>query len=322
MALSYSAGVIHHNSHDELERCLASLERQTVAPHAVRVVDHGLDPDRIDAIRARFPTAEIRITPNLGYAGGANALLRDAERDRSDFALLLNPDTELDSDFAERLLEALSAHPHAAIASGKLLRRGRDRIDSAGIQLPAHRRPRDRGSGERDRGQWETSGPVFAVSGAAMMLRIAALEQLAVDGEIFDEDFFLYHEDTDLCWRAGRLGYTIWYEASAVAVHERRWQKRRRFEIEPGVRRHSFKNFYLQMIRNESAGGFVLRLPVLAAWEALRLGYALLRDPAVLGAYADALRLAPRMWRKRRRVASRLTAGGGRCSPKDRNARA
>jgi len=318
---SYSAGIVHHDSFDELERCLASLRRQTHPPRILRVLDHGLDRDRIHGISSRFPEVHFRTTPNRGYAGGANELLRRAQRDASAFALILNPDTELDADFAERLLGAF-AQPRVAIASGKLLRRGRDRIDSAGIRLPAHGRPRDRGSGKRDRGQYETSEPVFAVSGAAMMLRVSILKELAVDGEIFDEDFFLYHEDTDLCWRAHRLGYLAWYEASAVAVHNRRWQKRERFDIEPTVRRHSFKNHYLQLIRNESLGGFLVRLPVLASWEALRLGYALLRDRAVLGAYGDALRLAPRMWRKRRTIAARVSAGVGKCSQRGETDRA
>lgn len=66
------------------------------------------------------------------------------------------------------------------------------------------------------------------------------------------------------------------------------------------VRRHSFKNHYLQLIKNEPLRDFLLDLPILAGWEVLRLGYAVLRDPAVLPGYLDAWRLSGRAWDKRR----------------------
>ena len=133
-----------------------------------------------------------------------------------------------------------------------------------------------------------------------MMLRRDALDALAIDGEIFDEDFFLYHEDTDLSWRAQLLGWSVLYVPEARAEHERRWRRGRRFEIDPSVRRHSFKNHYLQLIKNEQPLDFWLGLPILAGWELLRLSHALLRDPAVLPAYRNAWRLRHRAWEKRR----------------------
>ena len=92
----------------------------------------------------------------------------------------------------------------------------------------------------------------------------------------------------------------------ALAFHGRRWRRDRRFEIQPSVRRHSFKNHYLQLLKNERLSDFVRHLPVLLAWEAARLGYALLRDHAVLGGYREALRLAPRAWHKRKLIAAKL----------------
>ncbi len=80
------------------------------------------------------------------------------------------------------------------------------------------------------------------------------------------------------------------------------------------VRRHSFKNHYLQLIKNESLASFLLRLPLLVAWEILRLAHAVLRDRGVLAGYGDALRLAPRAFRKRRvlrRAAARRRARSG-----------
>ena len=188
-------------------------------------------------------------------------------------------------------------------------------LDSAGIVLPAHRRPRDRGSEQHDRGQYDRGEYVFGASGAAMMLRSAALADLALEGEVFDEDFFLYHEDTDLSWRAHVLGWRVYYEPLARAVHARGWKKDQRFRVPPAVRRHSFKNYYLQLIKNESAAGFLLRLPVLLAWEVLRLGHAAIRDPQILPAYADAWGLAGRAFHKRRILRARRARGPTRGAP-------
>src|SRR5690606_18443946 len=125
----------------------------------------------------------------------------DAHHPGVAYALLLNPDTRLDPDYAAVLVRELEADPRAAIAGGKLLRPDRATLDSAGIRLPRHRRPRDRGSGEPDRGRYDRREAVFAVSGAAMMVRRAAMAAIALDGEVVDESFFAYHDDTDLCWR-------------------------------------------------------------------------------------------------------------------------
>lgn len=92
--------------------------------------------------------------------------------------------------------------PSVAIGTGKLLRPDRTAIDSAGLTIPRNRRPRDRGSDRLDLGQFDAAELVDAASGAAMVLRVAALDELIVDGEFFDESFFAYHEGTDLCWRA------------------------------------------------------------------------------------------------------------------------
>jgi len=222
-----------------------------------------------------------------------------------DHILLLNPDVDLEPAFAETLLRAMRDEPAVALACGKLYRPGRQLIDSAGIALPAHRRPRDRGSEEPDRGQFDAREFVFGASGAAMLLRCAALPELALDGEIFDEDFFAYHEDTDLSWRANLLGWRVLYEPRARGEHVRGWRRGSRNDVAITVRRHSFKNHYLQLIKNEPAGSLLRGLPVLLGWETLRLGFALLRDREILPAYRDAWRLAGRAWRKRRLLQAR-----------------
>jgi GT2 family glycosyltransferase len=299
---SYAVGIVNYRTYADLAQCLASVKTQSLTPTRVIVVDNDPIPRELREAQARHPEVEWQPRCNRGFSEAANFILRrfrDGDH-KEEFFLLLNPDVRLEPGFADRLLDAMSRHPEAALASGKLLRPDTGRIDSAGIVLPRHRRPRDRGSEQPDRGQYDRTEFVFGASGAALMVRAAALDELSLEGEVFDEDFFTYHEDTDLSWRANRLGWRVLYVPAARALHERHWRRGQRFSIPDPVRRHSFKNHYLQIIKNESLGGLLVNLPAIVCWEVLRLGYALLCDRALLAGYTDAWQSSPGAWRKRR----------------------
>lgn len=300
-SMRWGAGIVNHGSYDDLERCLSALARQVPAPVTIAVYDTGEHPDRFKALRLAHPGVHFEMGPNRGYAGGANRVVgRLVNGVQSvDFVLLLNPDVEVETDYAERLTRGMIDRPRVAISTGKLLRPDRTTLDSAGIFIPRNRRPRDRGSDQPDLGQFDTPEFVDAASGAAMMLRVAALAELAIEDELFDESFFAYHEDTDLCWRARLFGWQILYEPRAVSLHRRGWQRDRRADIPIATRRHSFKNHYLQLVKNETRGGFVRNLPWLVSWEILRLGFVLSRDRAMIAAYRDAWRALPKAWRRR-----------------------
>jgi len=307
----YSLGIINHRTYEDLERCLISVKAQTVAPRAIVVVDADPDPALHRAAAERHPEVYWTPAPNRGFGAGANSVLRHpvVQQSGAEFVLILNPDVELRPGFAEHLLREMERHPSAALASGKLLRLDGRTLDSTGIVLPRHRRPQDRGSQEPDRGQYDRTELLFGVSGAALMIRSAALADLEILGEVFDEDFFLYHEDSDLSWRANLLGWDVLYVPAAQALHGRRWQRQRRFSISPSVRRHSFKNHYLSMLKNERGRDLPVNLPILLAWEVARFGYALLFDRPILGGYRMAWQLRRRIWEKRRVIQGKAAAG-------------
>jgi GT2 family glycosyltransferase len=304
----YTAGVVNYRNYDDLVRCLECLCAQTWAPVQVTVVDADSDEVHLSALEAEFPSVAFERVLNQGYAGGANRLLEFSARVRpnAEFSLILNPDTFLEPDFCEALLTSLQGRPDVALATGKLFRSDWSRLDSAGIRLPLNRRPRDRGSRQMDRGQFDRGEYVFGASGAAMMIRLAALADLEIEGEIFDEDFFVYHEDTDLAWRAHNLGWRVYFEPAARAIHRRGWQKESRLSIPREIRIHSFKNHLLQIVKNESVFRFVLLLPVFLAWETVRFGFAVLMDRSILPAYAQACRLMGRAFHKRRILRAKM----------------
>jgi GT2 family glycosyltransferase len=307
---------VNFRSYADLRSCLASLLAQRHPPRATLVVDHDPDPRAAARLRDEFPGVGWAPQRNRGFGAGANRFLDWTAREHPGvpFALLLNPDVQLAPDYAAALLRALQRAPRIALGSGKLLRPDGRTLDTAGIAMSRLRRSWDRGAGRLDRRQYDRCETVFAVSGAALMLRREALRDLSVEGEVFDEDFFAYREETDLAWRAGLLGWGALYVPEARAQHRRRWRPETRRRVEAAVRRHSFKNHYLQLVKNERAADFVRDLPFILGFELLRLAHVLLRDPALLPGYADALRLLPRALAKRRviqRRAGALRAGTG-----------
>lgn len=306
----YGVGIVNYKTYDDVRRCVASVKRQSHSPMAIVLIDADSDPNQLAGLQSEFPGMICEARPNEGFASGANrALARlHSELPNGEFMLLMNPDVELAPDFAERMIEGMARHPNTGLASGKLLRPGEVTIDSVGITLPRNRRPRDRGSERLDLGQFDQDEQVFAASGAVLMLRVRALADLEIDGEIFDEDFFMYHEDTDLAWRASKLGWQSRYIHAACAIHTRRWRPNQRFEIEARIRQHSFKNHYLQIIKNDNVRDLLRDLPVILAWEVVRFAYAVLRDREMLPSYLEALRLAPRAFRKRRIIRERIAS--------------
>lgn len=300
--MSYAVGIVNYRTYTDLGRCLDTVKSQSVAPLGTIVIDVDSDKRKHEEMRAQYSHVQWTEVPNRGFAAGANKVVHQVSEQwpEAQFVLILNPDIELETNYAENLAIEMSRQADTAMASGKLLRPDRQLLDSAGIVLPRNRRPRDRGSEELDLGQYDRTESVFGATGAAIMVRMSAVEDLSLEGEFFDEDFFLYHEDTDICWRAHLLGWRVLYVASATAVHTRRWRQGERFSTAPNVRSHSFKNHYLQIIKNERPREFFTNLPVVALWEVARFGFALMRDPVVLSAYRDAILLSKRAWRKRR----------------------
>ncbi len=135
----------------------------------------------------------------------------------------------------------------------------------------------------------------FGVSGAAPLYRRAMIEDVSIDGEFLDEDFFAYREDADLSWRAQLFGWRALHVPDAVGVHVRTVTPSRRRQLSPAVNRHSVKNRFLLRLKNEGAG-LMLRNGV----------FELARDLVVLAASLTVERTSlpafAWLWKNRRRI--------------------
>jgi GT2 family glycosyltransferase len=142
--------------------------------------------------------------------------------------------------------------------------------------------------------------------GAAVLWRRAALEDCAVGAEVLDEDMELWATESDLAWRAQLRGWRCVYEPRAVARHVRTYSPSTpRERLAAGHRRMQFRNRLLMAYKNETPLGLLVDLPFILAYEIAALGFALLRERELLGAYREAWALRAGARRRRRVVQQR-----------------
>lgn len=231
MALPIYVVIVTHNSTEELNVCLAHLEKQSIQIKGLAIVDSGsTDPQALDGLHP-LPGMKIIKTENIGFSQANNIGFKEIVADREGMVVFLNPDTFLPSDYLAQAVNVLNENPGAAVVSGKLL--GYDLksmkpsglIDSAGIFRRWYGRWYDRGQGEKDRGQYDLIAAPLALCGALLCCRLRALQPF--NGNVFDPDFFLYKEDIELCLRLRAGGWKIVYDPRLVAHHCRGWAKNR-----------------------------------------------------------------------------------------------
>ena len=213
--------ILNWNGRPYLEACLSALMAQTYPIARVLLVDNDSSDDSVPFIRQAFPAVEVIANGgNVGFAAGNNvalrALMAEAGGRAADVALLLNPDVVLSPTYVAALAATLAADPTIAITGGKLWYPDGATLQHAGGYITRPQAmPGHYGVGERDAGQQDTARDVAYVIGAALAVRLSALAQIG----LFDEGFFLFYEDTDLCVRARAAGYRVVYEPQATAVH-------------------------------------------------------------------------------------------------------
>jgi GT2 family glycosyltransferase len=314
-----TASIVLHDSAADIEACLHALTAQTRAPDAIVILDNASSDRGVEL--AGHVTQEARVirSPvNLGFAGGQN---RAMAIEPADVHLLLNPDCRLAPGFLEAALGALDSDPRAGSVTGRLLRFRTDSLDGGVLEELAddildttgmvgrrNRRVLDRSAGSPARGTDLHDAYVFGASGAAAVYRRAMLDDVAFDGEFFDEAFFAFREDVDLAWRAQMLGWSCRYVPAALARHRRRVTPGRRRSLPSRINRLSVANRWRMIAKNETAVGWAKDWWAIGARDAGVLGYALFKEPRTIGAVIDVVRDGRRLqaWRRdimrRRRV--------------------
>src|SRR6266852_1229532 len=157
----------------------------------------------------------IRNRENRGFCAANN---QGIQASRAEFIALLNNDAEAEPGWLEALRAAFEGRPDCGMAASKILVwENPDRIDKAGHLIYPDGQNRGRGSGQKDRGQFDRVEATLWPDGCAAMYRRAMLNEIGG----FDEEFFAYADDAELGLRGRIAGWTCLYAPGAVVRHHR-----------------------------------------------------------------------------------------------------
>jgi GT2 family glycosyltransferase len=220
--------IVNWNTRDLLRACLASLQRHLENPCEIIVVDNASEDGSAAMVQQEFPGVQlIASATNSGYAAGNNLAYQHA---KGEWIWLLNPDTEIDETSFPALLEWMKDHPHGGAAASALVDAQDHSIQHSCRTFPtpaalwcealglASRYPRSRRFGFYRMGWWNynETRQVDQPMASSLLLRRDAVESC---GGLFDEEFPIYFNDVDLCWRLRECDWEIWYAPRSKVLH-------------------------------------------------------------------------------------------------------
>jgi GT2 family glycosyltransferase len=302
--------IVTFNSSRYIRRCLESVLRQRAVRPEIVVVDNA-SADNTRDILAEFRD-RIRVITNLANTGFAAAQNQAIRSSRAEWVLTLNPDVLMEEDFLSQLMEAGEMDPATGVVCGKLLSIGpgfrplkEPRIDSTGLFFTPALRHFDRGWHQLDDGAYDRPEYVFGACAAAALYRRRMIDDIAIDGEFFDPDFFAYREDADVAWRAQLLGWRCIYTPAAVGWHVRSVPPGHRRSVPSVINMHSVKNRFLMRVKNATPGLYRHCLLPMTARDMAVVAGCLLVEPRSLPAFWNLAKCWSAAWQRRRQIMGR-----------------
>lgn len=227
--MKVSVVIVNYNVKYFLEVCLHSVERALAGiASEIFVVDNNSQDGSCALVREKFPSVIlIENKENIGFGRANNQAVALA---KGTYILFLNPDTVLPEDFFSKTLAYMEAHPEAGGIGPRLIDGKGKFAPDAKKSFPSLSVALFKGTGINKLfprspyfnkyyavhiGELETAH-VDALSGCCMMMRKTAIDKA---GGAFDEDYFMYFEDGDLCYRIRQAGYVNIYFPETTVIH-------------------------------------------------------------------------------------------------------
>ena len=309
-AASVAVTIVTYNSGRFIKRCLESVLDQQYSEVEIIVVDNCSTDGTVDILEPFQSRCRIIYNDeNIGFAAAQNQAIALS---RSDWVLTLNPDVLLLPDFLQALVHAGNLDASVGTVCGKLLTMSagfdfpeKPVVDSTGIFFTPNLRHLDRGSLEVDNGHYRQYEYVFGATAAAALYRREMIEDLLVDGEFFDSDFFVYREDADVAWRAQLLGWKCLYAPYARGYHVRKALPGNRRALPAEINMHSVKNRFLLRLKNISADVYRKNWLSITLRDCMVVGCCLLWEFTSLQAFLFLFRNYRRVMEKRRQIQER-----------------
>lgn len=197
--------IVLYNAADLIVPCIRSVLDSGGVSLELFVVDNASSDGGARVVRERFPSVRrIENAGNRGFGAANNQVLAECS---GRYIVLLNPDTEATPGAFRRMVDYMDAHPGVGLAGPSVRNLDGTRQDTVSLGYPGEKRSAGEVAG--------LPGKIACVMGACQIVRAPLMRELGG----FDEDFFLYGEDQDLCLRIRRKGFEIGHVDPAVIVH-------------------------------------------------------------------------------------------------------
>jgi len=297
--------ILNFNGENYLRKFLPSVISKSTG-HEVIVIDNASSDYSRELLKTEFPTVRtIHLDQNLGFSGGYNEGIKQID---AEFVVLLNSDIEVTSNWLAPIIAYMEHEPTIAACQPKVLDYNKkshfEYAGASGGFIDFLGYPFCRGrlfqSLEEDKGQYNDSRDVFWATGACLIVRKEAYQQ--VGG--LEEDFFAHMEEIDLCWRFWNNGYRVSVCPEGVVYHVGGGTLAK---AHPRKTYLNFRNGLSLLLKNESNYHLLWKIPLrfILDWIAA-LQFSIESGPAhglaILKSHLHFLIGARRMYSKRKKI--------------------
>lgn len=211
--------IVNWNGMRWLPDCFSSLYAQDYKKFEIVFVDNASKDKSVDWVRTHYPKTKICVNEtNLGFADANNVGYKVAQ---GEYILFLNNDTRVTKTFLKELVGVVERDERIGGAQSKILLMDKpDTYDTVGAFLTPTGFLYHYGFGKKDSSKYDREINLYTAKGACMLFRKSVLDRTALNGNIFDPDYFAYFEETDMCHRVWLAGYRIVYAYKSVIYHK------------------------------------------------------------------------------------------------------
>ena len=213
--------IVTWNALPLLKQCLPSVVATDFDSFEIILADNASEDGSAEWVKKEYPDVKVVTHPeNWAFCKGNNEAIPHAQ---GEYIVLLNNDVEVTPGWLSPLVDTMNRTPEIAAVQPKLLQyTDRHKFEYAGGSggyMDQYGYPFTRGriffTMEEDQGQYDDEREIFWATGAAVMFRQSALDEVG----LLDEQFFMHMEEIDLCWRLRRAGYRICANPQSIVFH-------------------------------------------------------------------------------------------------------
>jgi len=271
------AVILSNYRYEDTCACLSSLSKSDYRNIKVILLDRDSADDLRATVRREYPEVQIiPLSENLGYAGNNNIGIQAALEQGAEWVFILNDDIVLDSSCLSSLIEIADQDPMIGIMGPMVYHFEESQIiQSAGGMLGKYWQSLHLGQNELDCGQFVAPHQVEWVTGCAILVHRAVIEQVGM----LDPQYFLYWEETEWCIRASHAGWKIMH-----VPHAKLWHKgaSRVQQLKPYVTYYTTRNRLFTLAKHQVPLSvwiftFFQLIRILASWT-LKPRWRLMRE--------------------------------------------